>query len=243
MPDFGFWAWPEIGLQSYADFLSMLDDSEQEFLDKFPELVWRAGPQSESSNSRDSFIRESKGYSWANVKEVDWSNETSVENDNISLEDHCDYMFLVQTEGNTYANRLKYLLNCHSIVITHELQWIEHYHHLLISTGSNENYIKVKRGFSDLRSTMSKAVRASWQQDQGVGIANNAKRTFRERYLTPAAEACYWRALIRGWASVQGFEPQVWDEDRHGDVMDVDGEKRKPRGTPFETYAITGAVD
>lgn len=31
-------------------------------------------------------------------------------------------------------------------------------------------------------------------------IANNSVSTFRERYLTPAAEACYWRALWSGWA-------------------------------------------
>lgn len=33
-------------------------------------------------------------------------------------------------------------------------------------------------------------------------IADNNMRTFRERYLTLAAEACYWRSLWDGWASV-----------------------------------------
>ena len=43
--------------------------------------------------------------------------------------------------------------------------------------------------------------------EEGKRIANNSVRTFRERYLTPAAEACYWRKLIKGWSEVS-FEPE-----------------------------------
>ena len=30
------------------------------------------------------------------------------------------------------------------------------------------------------------------------------------RWLTPAATNCYWRALIRAYASVQAFEPKKY---------------------------------
>lgn len=33
-------------------------------------------------------------------------------------------------------------------------------------------------------------------------IANNSVKAFRERYLTKAAEACYWRHLFDGYESV-----------------------------------------
>jgi hypothetical protein len=39
-------------------------------------------------------------------------------------------------------------------------------------------------------------------------IARNSVRTFRERYLTQAAEACYWRRLIRAWREVS-FEAEM----------------------------------
>ena len=33
-------------------------------------------------------------------------------------------------------------------------------------------------------------------------IANNSVTTFRDRYLTPAAESCYWRELLNRWTAV-----------------------------------------
>ena len=54
-------------------------------------------------------------------------------------------------------------------------------------------------------------------------IADNNVRTFRERYLTPAAEACYWRALWEGWATVSNATDSL---DRMG----------KPVGEPGMRY-------
>lgn len=54
-------------------------------------------------------------------------------------------------------------------------------------------------------------------------IAKNSVETFRERYLTQAAEACYWRALWRGYASVsESVETK--------------------RGTRFETFLLMASV-
>jgi hypothetical protein len=62
-------------------------------------------------------------------------------------------------------------------------------------------------------------------------IADNSARIFRDRYLTPAAQACYWRKLFRAWASIS-FEPELYET-----VTDHDGRSRqKLRGTPFETF-------
>lgn len=62
-------------------------------------------------------------------------------------------------------------------------------------------------------------------------IAENSAKVFRDRYLTPAAQACYWRKLFNGWASVS-FEPELYMK-----VMGHDGKMRqRVRGTTFETY-------
>ena len=58
-------------------------------------------------------------------------------------------------------------------------------------------------------------------------IADNNVKTFRERYFAPAAEACYWRALIHGWA-MSSFQP-VGFESTPGRV--------RPRGMRFENFA------
>lgn len=62
-------------------------------------------------------------------------------------------------------------------------------------------------------------------------IAQNSYETFYERYLTPAATSCYWRRLITAWASVQGFEPRLYNEDEGTG-------KAVLRGIPFEAYAL-----
>jgi len=64
--------------------------------------------------------------------------------------------------------------------------------------------------------------------EEAQRIADNSVRTFRERYLTPAAEACYWRALIRGWGSIS-FESELYEPNGEGG--------RKQRGDRFESYA------
>ncbi|KAK4985052.1 hypothetical protein LTR50_006220 [Elasticomyces elasticus] len=236
MPDFGFWGWPDVGLRSYTELQSWLEHQEDEFEDKIPKIIWRGSVHVGSHDVRAGLLAASEGKEWSDVRSIDWGNETDIEVKLMGMEEHCMYMFTVQTEGNTYSGRLKYLLNCASVLVSHPLRFIEHYHHLLDASPSspNQNYVQVKRDFSDLPQKMHHYL--SQKHFEGAKrIADNARVVFRERYLSPAAEACYWRALIRGWASVQGFKTDFW----------VDGEagKRKmPRGTPFESYAIMEAV-
>lgn len=64
-----------------------------------------------------------------------------------------------------------------------------------------------------------------------MDIAERNVRTFRERYLTSAAEVCYWRKLIRGWAGVS-FEPEFYKVDINGTGV------REWRGLPFESFAL-----
>lgn len=238
MPDFGLWGWPDVGMRSYAELQTILDETEDDFLDKEPKLVWRGALGNAGGGLRRALIKESKEQDWSDVQSFSWKNKTDLQSKILSMEDHCGYMFVAQTEGNTYSGRLKYLLNCHSIVLSHEMNWIEHFHHLMIDNGISQNFIKLQRDFSDLRSTMRRLLQPTYLETTARGIADNARATFREKYLTPAANACYWRALIRGWASVQGFEPQVWIDEDVEDKYGARKTKRRPRGTPFESYAL-----
>jgi hypothetical protein len=243
MPDFGLWGWPDVGLRSYAELQTLLEHEEQEFQHKIPKLVWRGSLDVGSKDVREGLVRQSEGRSWSDVQVLHWDNKTNIEERLLTMEDHCSYRFLAQTEGNTYSGRLKYLLNCHSILIAHELEWIELYHHLLRDSGPAQNYVSTKRDYSDLPKKMKKLLNPS-HYDKTKLIADNAKSMFRERYLTPAAEACYWRALIRGWASVQDFTPQFWIEvDEYDKILQKNLTKRKPRGAPFEAYAIMEQIE
>jgi len=248
MPDFGFFAWPDVGLRSYSELQAILEAEEDDFADKVPKIVWRGSLDVGSGHdgghvAREGLLHFSRGQGWSDIQTLDWGNKSDIDDKLLSMEDHCGYMFTAQTEGNTYSGRLKYLLNCQSVALIHQLKWIEHYHHLLVADGPEQNHVSTKRDFSDLPRQMKKLLRPS-NLAQTMGIAHNARRTFRERYLAPAAEACYWRALIRGWASVQGFEPEVfvheeWEDDWRGGKR----REKKFRGAPFESFAIMEEVE
>lgn len=213
-------------------------------MDKIPQVVWRGAVEGLGSHDvRAGLVTASAGQPWSDVQALDWSNQTNIDTLLLGMEDHCSYQFLAQTEGNTYSGRLKSLLNCHSVLLSHRLDWIEHFHHLLQPSGKTQNYVQTRRDFSDLPKKMSSLLKPSNIRST-QNIADNARATFRERYLTPAAEACYWRALIRGWAGVQTFEVKGW-KDRMVDDPTTGRKKvkRTMRGAPFEAYAIMEEVE
>jgi hypothetical protein len=111
------------------------------------------------------------------------------------------------------------------------MQWIQPHHYLLIADGPQQNFVEVERDFSDLEDKIEYYLS---HPTEARRIADNGVRTFRERYLTPAAEACYWRKLFHGWAQIS-FEPEFYQ----GTHLTEDGQLELSdwRGIPFESYA------
>jgi len=226
MPDFGYWSWPNDLIGEYTQIRGDIHENEPVWDKKLSRAVWRGATV--TNKLRDDLVRVTRGKSWSDVHEIDWQNGTSMEILGLSMPEHCDYQFVIHTEGHSYSGRGKYLLNCQSVSIVHEPEWIEPHTHLYIPSGPNQNIILVNRDFSDLSSNMKMLLGNPKKAKQ---IADNSARIFRDRYLTPAAQACYWRKLFRAWASIS-FEPELYET-----VTDHDGRSRqKLRGTPFETF-------
>jgi len=91
-----------------------------------------------------------------------------------------------------------------------------------------QNVVQVERDFSDLNSKLNHLLS---NEAEARRIAERSVKQFRDRYLTPAAQACYWRRLFRAWKTVS-FEPEFYQtvKERNGKI------RRKCRGTPFETF-------
>ncbi|KAI8219898.1 hypothetical protein K4K57_011938 [Colletotrichum sp. SAR 10_99] len=74
------------------------------------------------------------------------------------------------------------------------------------------NMVFVNPDWSDLEATIS------WLEnhaDVAHGIAKRQRDLFAGRgYLSPAAEVCYWRALIRGWSRVVHADDTVWENSK-----------------------------
>lgn len=226
MPDFGYWAWPEVDIAPYRETrrrIAAVDAEFESFQSKKKQLLWR-GSLNTAVELRNGLIDATKNKFWASVRVVDWGNKQSVEENVVPIEDHCRYMFLAHTEGRSFSGRGKYLLNCQSVFITHPLIWREAHHAAFISSGPEANYVEVARDFSNLESKVEYLLDNPQVAER---IANNSIATFRDRYLTPAAEACYWRYLIRKYGEVSDFEPKLYD-DRTG----------KMRGQPYEQWVL-----
>jgi hypothetical protein len=241
MPDFGYWSWPEVKVGPYREIrrrIAAIDDGawvDNDFVpglsfhDKKKQLIWRGSP-STAPEIRGMLLRQSRGKSWASVRALNWEDEDDLRLNLLPMEEHCRYMFLAHTEGRSFSGRGKYLLNCHSVMISHPLVWREAHHAALISSGAEANFVEVAPDFSDLERKIEYLID---HPEVAERIANNSVATFRDRYLTPAAEACSWRALIRQYASVCDFEPQLYLANSRGE--------NSMRGTPFESWLLMEA--
>jgi len=98
--------------------------------------------------------------------------------------------------------------------------------------GPDQNMVQVKRDWSDLNEKMEWLLA---HPEVAKRSASNNVRKFRDRYLTPAAQACHVRKMNHGWASVQDEQPNLLK------LVDSEGQgKEGPvlRGTPLETWII-----
>ena len=95
---------------------------------------------------------------------------------------------------------------------------------------SEANVIFVDPEWSDLEETIM------WlrkNEEVAKGIARRQRQLVAEGgYLSQAAEVCYWRSLIRGWASVVMTEgDERWKKGKDG--------KGSGDGIRFETFSLT----
>ncbi|KAL4874284.1 glycosyl transferase family 90-domain-containing protein [Aspergillus karnatakaensis] len=235
MPDFGFWSWDHAHTEIGPFDAVVADAMEYDRIPwgkKIPKLVWRGKP-SFAPKLRRALLDSTQGKGWADVRGVDWHGDGSdngegnvnVNGNVLGLGEHCRYMFIAHVEGRSYSASLKYRQSCNSVLITHELQYIQHHHYLLISSGPEQNHVQVSRDFSDLE-PMVLALLADPAEAQR--IAENSVRTFRERYLTRAAEACYWRSL---WEAYSKAFNESWS-------VTGSGGDRKVKGMRYESFVL-----
>lgn len=168
----------------------------------------------------------------------------------LPIEDFCKYKYVLHTEGVTYSGRFQFLQMCASVVLTPPIGWMQHVTHLARPLFSNTipgmegrwktgemtrrawpvdykpeeaNMVFVAPDWGDLEDVIR------WLEEHpkvAEGIARRQRETFVDGgYFSPAAETCYWRALIRGWSEVVNVEQGQLDEI--GD------------GQTFESFALT----
>ena len=226
MPDFGFYSWPEPKTGAYTEVRRTMRKLEADlpFDKKVPKLVWRGA---RLIDDRAKLLEQSQGKDWADVRSINWEDPKDLEENHVALSEHCRYMFIAHVSGLSWSGQGKYIRNCHSVVVSHTLEWREIYDSALVYSGTEQNAVRVSDDWSDLETTMKTLLANT---TKAKSIADNAQIMLRDRYLTPAAEACYWRKLIQGYASVS-FEPELYEAD--GKTL---------RGVPYESFTLLRKV-
>ena len=214
-PDFSFASWPEAGIPSYREFRRQAAaiNAEVPWSSKSNRAFWRGDALlGKGIKPRDSLLSVATGpgtEAWSDVKRTSfWESGPDI-GAIVSPADHCRHKFLIHSEGVAYSGRSKFILSCASTVILHKLEWQQHFHPALISDASADQNIVQLQGdyFETLPSTMQSLLDQEKVTFPGMPttaerIASNAKRTLTDRYLTPAATACYIRAALISYSGV-----------------------------------------
>jgi len=233
MPNYAYWSWNYTHAPSWNRIRREIERTETEvpWAKKENRVVWRG--KVKMATLRTELVRVSQGKPWSDIKPVVINDAADPHTkDVMNLRQFCGYKYTVQTEGTSYSGRLKYLQLCRSALITHPLEWQEFHTHLMRLAGPDVNYIEASENFANLESAMEYY---QAHDDEAEEIARNSYETFARRYLTPAAVTCYWRRLFWSWASVQGYEPQLYVTDDQG--------AKTMRATPWTAFAANWPQD
>jgi hypothetical protein len=223
LPDFGFVSWPEAGAGYYEDFLDRALEIEKRhpWSQKHSKMFWRGFPNvypvRNDLMNRVSLAVDPSRRKWSDIHKTTFHE--SADDDGqmfplVTLPEHCRHKFLIHTEGNSYSGRSKYLFSCRSTTIVHPMEWTQHFHPALNGNpySPNQNYVQLRgphfAGLEEAAVELRKvdAGFSTTKARRFIGhktpekVADNAVRTLRDRYLSPAATMCYTRAALRYYA-------------------------------------------
>ncbi|KAK4934843.1 hypothetical protein LTR10_023985 [Elasticomyces elasticus] len=215
MPDSGFWSGPEPHIGSLHEIHERIIQTEgsMTWAEKHSKALWRdsvEGPKGLGAK----LLETAQDQDWSDVEQLKYSSGA------LNMEEICRYKYLIYTEDVAYPSRLRNYQMCRSVIISPELKWQQTTSSLISSSGPDQNMVIVKEDWSDLARTIE---RLEANPDHAERIANNTARTFRDWYLRPGVETCYWRKLFRAWAEVTDSVKELALDER---------------GTRFESFVL-----
>lgn len=218
-------------LQTFEQSLDYARHHDRKFTEKIPQAYWYGVTWTNAM--RATLIKATAGKSWANVTEMDWADPQA---SFIPPDRFCDYAITLHTEGFGQSGRLGQLLQCNSVMIAPEsLEWSNHYVHLLKSDGPLQNYVSVKRDWSNLEEKVQWLLQ---NPEEAERIIRNSLALFRDRYISTQATRCYMRKLIQGYGAVSS-RPRLFKDARPDDGAYA---PRRHRGTSLNAFMISSTV-
>jgi hypothetical protein len=175
IPDFLFWSWPQVGIADYERTVeSMLAAGEREPDDS--RLFWVGNPATHPTRAqfleiaaRDPRIR-GIGTRWIHESASGGRRMQTVDDNHVTLEDHCRYRYLIDLQGRGYSARVKLLLFSGRPLFLQARRWKEFYY---CDLEPMVHYVPVREDLSDLGQMLEWA---EAHPDQARQIAHNARQ-------------------------------------------------------------------
>lgn len=131
----------------------------------------------------------------------------------VPMERHAEYKYLISLDGNSYSHRLLKLLAINSVVVKEETPYVEFYYHLL---RPHVHYVPFvfameRRQLATARSNLTEVVRAAIKNDDAMrGIAERG-HALAHTHLCYAARRCYLLELLRRYGRKMAYTPSLAD--------------------------------
>ena len=219
--------------------------------------VWRNEDKPDNARQKQ-LVRVADGRAWAETQAViagiDGENSTKAaaagrKDHRKSLSEICRYLFLAH-DSSFHISLTDGPLLCSSVILTTKPKWIQIYHPLMLADSDHyhlgdaehpvvrdwaangpgvQNTVLAADDWADVDVKMKGLLQ---HPEVAEAIAANNVETFRRRYLTNAATACYWREMMFAYKSVS-FEPETWVQ---ADGASGGETRRMRRGISWESF-------
>lgn len=215
MPCFTFWSWPQPRIGRWSKKYESLLRVAQEltFEKRIPKLFWRGI----SSWKRKWILDIANKYpdkldidtiKWIGPKKFLTLTASSTYK---TLEQNCNYKYLLHQEGVSYSSRLKYLLLCGSTVIYRVLEdWEEYWYHLL-ENGTNIIFFKGQNNEEELLKTVDNLIH---DEENAKKIGQRGQQLVKH-YLSEKGVLCYWWKLLQEYGKLFQYKPTVHPDAIH----------------------------
>jgi hypothetical protein len=97
MPDFGYWSWPGPFMGEYSKLRAEIAANEGAWAGKKPKAVWRGATT--TNDIRGRLVNATRGKAWSDVQAINWAKKATLDEFGLSVPEHCDYQYVLHTEG------------------------------------------------------------------------------------------------------------------------------------------------
>ncbi len=204
-----FDSWPEVGIENYDKTCESIY-LKGKLEPKYNKLFWIGNV--ETHLSRKKLL--SKFATHPEMLLIDsgqWvTSEPTTTKQHISLDDHCEYRFLLDVRGNGYSGRTKILLNSGRPVFYQNRNCHEYW---FWQTTPFIHYIPVAEDFSDLGEKLDWAKK---NPDACKNIAFNAQNFHKQHLMRKnAVDRCKDILIHHGIDNAQGNKDLIFNKFKH----------------------------